>query len=65
MLKVGQEVIRVPKTIGVPAERGTKLITKPMKGTVVFVHSKGRFHRVEFTNALGVKMYETFDGVED
>lgn len=64
MVQVGQEVLRVPKTIWALAERGTKLVIKPMKGKVVFVHSKGRFHTVEFTNASGVKMRESFDGVD-
>jgi hypothetical protein len=65
MLRVGQKVIRTPKTIECLVRRGsTELVTKPMKGEVIFVHSKGRYHTVEFTNEFGVKLKESFDGVE-
>ena len=65
MVKKGQMVMRIPKTIGVLAEKGTKLVVRPQKGEVIFVHSKGLHHTVEFTNPNGVKMRESFDGVED
>lgn len=64
-LKVGQRVIRTPKTIECLVRRGSvEMATKPMKGEVIFVHPRGRFHTVEFTNEFGVKLRESFDGVE-
>jgi hypothetical protein len=65
MVKVGQRVTRTPKTIGVLDDTnfGTKLQAKPMRGVVVYVHPKGRFHVVEFENLKGEKIRETFDGV--
>ena len=62
MARVGQEVIRTPKTIGVMPEGKNfayALESRPMKGKVVFVHSKRRFHVVQFESGLR----ETFDGV--
>jgi hypothetical protein len=35
-----------------------------MKGVIIYVHPKHRFHVVEFTNANGITMRETFWGVE-
>jgi hypothetical protein len=65
MVKVGDKVVRTPKTIEVLARpNSVEMISKPMKGEVIFVHSKGRFHTVEFTNDNGVKMRESFDGVD-
>lgn len=66
MLKVGQRVTRTPKTFGVLSDTnfGYVLESRPMCGEVVFVHSEGRFHVVEFENASGEKIRETFDGVE-
>ena len=63
-MKNGQEVIRTPETITdvdrVPGEP----LHKPMKGTVVFIHPKGRYHVVEFKVARGV-IRESFPGVPD
>lgn len=65
MVKVGDKVVRTPKTIAELARPGSvEMITKPMKGEVIYVHPKGRFHTVEFTNAWGIKMRESFDGVD-
>lgn len=68
MLRIGQKVTRTPRTIETMAfgdgrAVGTVLRPKPLSGLVVYLHPKGRFHVVEFTNAKGVKMRETFDGV--
>lgn len=64
MVKVGDKVTRTPRTITELAAPGsTALAHKPMKGEVIYIHPKGRFHVVEFTNALGVKMRESFWGV--
>lgn len=62
-VKVGQKVIRTPKTIGVMPEGKSFAYTlenRPMKGVVVSVPKHRRFHVVEFENGLR----ETFDGVE-
>lgn len=69
MVRKGQEVIRTPKTIESMVANGGKnfgtcLVLKPMKGEVVYVHPKGRFHVVEFENLRGDKLRETFDGVD-
>lgn len=65
MLCVGKKVTRIPRTIGVldDSSFGTKLQARPMRGVVVYVHPKGRFHVVEFENLKGEKIRETFDGV--
>ena len=68
MLKIGDKVTRVPKTILQIAilegqNFGNILKAKPVTGTVVYIHPKGRFHVVEFENLRGEKLRETFDGV--
>lgn len=66
MVQIGQKVTRIPKTIGVLDEEKNfsyKLNAKPLRGTVVYVHPKNRFHVVEFENARGDKIRETFEGV--
>lgn len=65
MLQVGQKVTRTPRTIGELDERNFsyKLNPQPMRGVVVYVHPKGRFHVVEFANQRGDTIRETFDGV--
>lgn len=65
MLSVGDKVTRVPKTIGVMEKDswGHTLRPHPMRGVVVYIHSKGRFHVVAFENSRGERIRETFDGV--
>jgi len=65
MLQVGQKVTRTPKTFGALSETnfGTKLVAAPMRGVVVYVHPKGRFHVVAFPNLKGETVRETFDSV--
>lgn len=68
-VKVGQKVVRTPRTIETIAERnghsfGVSFEIRPMRGVVVYVHPKGRFHVVEFENSRGEKLRESFDGVE-
>lgn len=66
MVKVGDKVVRRPRTIAeLVAPGSTALVSKPMKGKVVYVHPKGRFHVVEFTNSMGITMRETFWGVDN
>lgn len=48
LLKVGDIVERVPRSFyGYDKDGPTK--HEPLKGEVIFVHPKGRFHTVEFT----------------
>ena len=66
MLCVGQKVTRIPKTFGLLddiTDFSVKTGIKPQRGTVVYVHPKGRFHVVEFENLKGETIRETFDGV--
>lgn len=66
MVRVGQTVKRIPKTIGVSdSARPTVLEVRPLDGTVIYVHPEGRFHVVEFQNRMGGVFRETFYGVED
>lgn len=65
MVRVGDKVTRVPNSIEELREPGSvALVCKPMRGVVVYVHPKGRFHVVEFENARGEKLRESFMGVE-
>lgn len=65
MVRVGDKVTRVPNSIEELKVPGSvAMVTKPMRGTVVYVHPKGRFHVVEFENAHGEKLRESFMGVE-
>lgn len=65
MVKVGQKVTRLPKTVETQdPENRSVLARKPIRGIVVYVHPKGRFHVVEFENLKGDKLRETFDGVD-
>lgn len=65
---VNQAVVRTPTTIqvldGDPKQRSKiKLVTRPMKGRVCYVHSEGRFHVVEFYTPGG-PIRESFQGVQ-
>ena len=65
MVRVGDKVTRVPNSIEELKTPGSvALVTKPMQGTAVYVHPKGRFHVVEFENRFGEKLRESFEGVE-
>lgn len=69
MVHVGDKVVRIPRTIESMVLKenggfGNVLKPRPMRGEVIYVHPKGRFHVVEFTNSMGIKMRETFWGVE-
>jgi hypothetical protein len=68
-LRIGQKVTRTPVSIetlapGGRSEFGCSLQQRPMRGTVVYIHPKGRFHVVEFENSRGDKLRESFMGVE-
>lgn len=61
MLKVGQ---RVKRFVEVQNDPCTVAVTiSKREGEVVFVHSKGRFHTVEFEYPRGEKLRWTYDGV--
>ena len=61
MVKKGQIVTRIVETL----EDACSICTKPktMRGEVIYVHPKGRFHTVKFANALGQEMKVTYEGV--
>ena len=61
MLKVGQIVKRPVPVLKEPGAVST--VIRHMKGEVIFVSSKGRFHTVEFNYGLG-KLKFTYDGVD-
>lgn len=63
MMRVGQKVVRVPLTIQVMVDKPRlRLEIRPMRGTVVYVHPKGRYHTVEFETPGG-PIRESFAGV--
>lgn len=65
MIKVGDKVIRVPQFGEMPKGSSTTVLRRtPMRGTVVYIHPKGRFHVVEFENERGQKLRESFMGVD-
>ncbi len=47
-VKIGDTVIRWPVSLGDTAHEKAK----PMKGVVVYIHPKGRFHVVEFDQGI-------------
>lgn len=62
-MKIGQKVQRFP--VSFSEQDGKKGEAKrPMTGTVVFIHPKGRFHIVEF-QVRGKAVRESFQGVQD
>lgn len=69
---VGDKVVRVPSFLEYGDQNTQKHIDStiaqlkptPRRGTVVYVHPKGRFHVVEFANAFGFKYRESYRGVE-
>lgn len=66
-MKIGDKVVRTPHTVGEGMPVGTicsEGAGKPMRGTVVWIHPKGRFHVVEF-DVCGRKLRESFLGVAD
>ena len=54
-VKIGDKVARRPVSFSDSAEKGAKTL----RGTVVYVHPKGRFHVVEFEKGIR----ESFAGV--
>ena len=64
MLKIGDKVIRTPRTFSDPERDKHDPRYMPMTGTVVYIHPKGRYHTVEFVLPLGT-VRESFMGVEE
>lgn len=60
-LEIGLEVVRTPQTIF--EEANGKAIRRPMRGRVIYIHPKGRFHVVAF-QVHGKTIKESFQGVE-
>lgn len=58
-VQLGERVRRRPKTFACSID---KRATRAMEGRVVFVHSEGRFHVVEF-QTLGGPVRESFAGI--
>ena len=58
-VQLGERVRRRPKTFTCSIDKGA---TRAMEGRVVFVHSEGRFHVVEF-QTKGGPLRESFLGV--
>lgn len=63
-MTVGQKVMRLPQTFDDFDFKKNRSVRRPIRGTVVYIHPKGRFHVVEFELAGG-KVRESFWGVED
>lgn len=59
-VRVGDVVLRKPLTISPPADKDGARV---LRGTVVWVHPKGRFHVVEFGERASA-VRESFAGVE-
>ena len=51
-VSVGDKVLRTPRTFSKPGRKTDGYERTQMKGTVVYVHPKGRFHLVEFAEGL-------------
>ena len=63
MVQIGDTVVREPVTFDRYDEKLRKYDKSPMRGKVVYVHPKGRYHTVEFMTAGG-PVRESFQGVE-
>lgn len=62
-VKLGEIVTRLPVTICEMDDKG-KNNRRPMRGRVVYIHPKGRYHTVEFA-LRGGPVRESFLGVSD
>ena len=57
-VKLGEPVRRIPITLSCAVDKSAR----PMEGRVVYIHSKGRFHTVEFWTPGG-PLRESFAGI--
>lgn len=62
-MKVGDKVTRYPQTLCESVDGERKGSIRAMRGRVVYVHLRGRFHTVEF-ETRGGPVRESFLGVE-
>lgn len=60
-MEIGENVTRTPKTIVGEGKKG-KQMEMPMRGRVVYIHPRGRYHVVEF-QLRGGPVREAFPGV--
>lgn len=58
-MKIGEKVTRQPESFADIEPKTGKIIRRTMRGKIVYIHPKGRFHVVEFES--GVR--ESFAGV--
>lgn len=58
-MRVGESVVRTPETFADYDFKTRKSISRPLRGKVVYIHPKGRFHVVEFA-CLGGAIREAF-----
>ena len=58
-MKIGEKVTRIPQSFSDIDIKTGKQNQRPMRATVVYIHSKGRFHVVQF----GSGVRESFAGV--
>lgn len=61
-VQVGDTVLRKPETFRRYDEEEKKHTQAAMRGKVVYVHPKGRYHTVEFMTSGG-PIRESFQGV--
>jgi len=57
-VQLGERVRRIPIALSCTVDKSAR----PMEGRVVYIHSKGRFHTVEFWT-LGGPLRESFAGI--
>ena len=62
-MKIGDKVERRPVTLYDEDKDGNRK-AKFLQGTVVYIHSKGRYHTVEFAVRSGT-IRESFQGTEN
>lgn len=63
MVIVGERVTRIPETFCDYDFKARKASRRPMRGTVVYVHPRRRYHTVAFALPGGTVL-ESFQGVE-
>ena len=64
MVRVGDKVQRVSEILS-QQDAENHSVRRTLPGRVVWVHSRGRFHVVEFELPRGGLVRECFQGVED
>lgn len=62
-MRVGDRVTRTPETFSDYDFKTRKSIHRPLRGTVVYVHPRRRYHTVAF-ELPGGTVLESFQGVE-